>query len=153
MKMVCGALFLQECRNAAQSLEAINVLVFSEYFRKLVSKLSFYLHDRWRSIVQRTKDSGSIVRFDQLVEFVTIEAKKVNGPISANDTLAPEHKDPVIAQRPRTGKGSFASNVHKDDSQMNLNKSSDSSQMLASSSNRPHGECLNNSVATEIYTE
>jgi len=76
-------------------------------------------------MVQRTKHSGSIVRFDQLVDFVKTEAKKINYPIFGKDPLAPEHKDHVVTQCSRTGKGSFASSVHMDDSQKSLNKASD----------------------------
>ena len=64
--------------------------------------------------------------------------------------MGPEHKDPVVAQRFRTGKGSFACSVHMDDSQKSINKASDSSKMLASSGNRSHGEGVNNSVAIKV---
>jgi hypothetical protein len=144
------SLFLQECRNAAQSLEAMRVLEFSDNFRKLVSKLPFHLHDRWRSIVQRTKDGGSTVRFEQLVNFVKTEAKKLKDPIFGKDALAPEQKDHVVVQRSRTGKGSFASNARIADSQNSLNKTHDSPKLSAFSSNRSHGDSFENSVAAKV---
>ena len=58
----------------------MRVLEYADNFRRLVGKLPYHLHDRWRSIVQGKKDAGSAVRFKHLVDFVTRESKKANDP-------------------------------------------------------------------------
>jgi len=63
-----------------------------ENFRKMVDKLPFHLHDTWRTLVCRTKDRGQTMKFQQLVEFIKIEARKANDPTFGRDILALEQK-------------------------------------------------------------
>ena len=56
------ALFLIECQNAANSIDARRILEYSENIRQLMRKLPFHLHDRWRSIVLRTKANKQTVQ-------------------------------------------------------------------------------------------
>ena len=72
------SLFLVECENAAYSIDALKILEYSENIKRLMCKLPFHLHDRWRNIVLRMKTNGQAIRFSHFVEFVQGEAKKVN---------------------------------------------------------------------------
>ena len=49
------ALFLVECQNGTESIVAGSVLEYSENIRRLMSKLPFHLHDKWRNVVYRIK--------------------------------------------------------------------------------------------------
>ena len=84
------AIFLTECGNAIQSIEAVRLLEYSENLRKLVSKLPFHVHDRWRSVVMDTRDKGQVPRFNQLVTFVQREAKKANDAVYGRMSLTSE---------------------------------------------------------------
>ncbi|XP_062588283.1 uncharacterized protein LOC134249947 [Saccostrea cucullata] len=74
------ALFLVECLNGAESIDAGRVLEYSENIKRLMSKLPVHLHDRWRNVVLRIKDAHRTVKFKDFVDFVKAEAKKVNDP-------------------------------------------------------------------------
>jgi hypothetical protein len=107
------SIFLVECLNAVQSLEALKVLDYSENMRQLVAKLPLNLHDKWRNLVCQTKEKGGTVMFYQLVNFVKREAKKANDPTYGKLAIDYEHKDErrgvkVIAKRVA---GTFATNA------------------------------------------
>jgi hypothetical protein len=87
------SIFLTECECAVQSMDALRILEYSENFKKIVGKLPFHLHDRWRSIVLNTKEHGNTVKFTQLVKFVRQEAKKANDPTFGRDAIASDQKD------------------------------------------------------------
>jgi len=70
------SIFLIECFHGTDS----SVLDYSENIRRLLAKLPFHLHDRWRSVVMRIKESRKSVKFKDFVDFVKKEAKKVNDP-------------------------------------------------------------------------
>jgi uncharacterized membrane protein len=53
------ALFLVECQNGTECIQAGSILEYSENIKRLLSKLPFHLHDRWRNVVFRIKDSHS----------------------------------------------------------------------------------------------
>ena len=82
--------FLKECLNAIKNVSALSVLEFSENMKRIVGKLPYNLHDRWRSIVRQTKDKGEPVTFKQLVSFVSLEAKKLT--VYGRLALNPEKK-------------------------------------------------------------
>ena len=112
------SLFLQECHNAVQSMEAMRVLEYSDNFRRLVGKLPYHIHDRWRSIVQGKKDAGSTVRFKHLVDFVTRESKKANDPTFDKIALDVKPNDPPHRL---SNKASFANNATENRSRQNVN--------------------------------
>ena len=112
--------FLYSCLNACmqfKSMEAVRVLEYCEHFKKLVGKLPFHLHDRWRSIVLQTKDDrGDTVTFSQLVDFVKKEAKKAKDPTFGRDAIVtdykePERRGPRSSATSQRAKGSFATSV------------------------------------------
>jgi hypothetical protein len=45
------ALFLVECQNGTECIQAGSILEYSENIKRLLSKLPFHLHDRWRNVV------------------------------------------------------------------------------------------------------
>jgi hypothetical protein len=63
-------IFLRECHYAIDEIDAMGTLEYPENLCKLVGKLPYKLHDRWRSIVENARERGNRVRFDQLVNFV-----------------------------------------------------------------------------------
>ncbi|XP_022335109.2 uncharacterized protein LOC111131734 [Crassostrea virginica] len=75
------ALFLLECQNASESIDSVCILDYADNIKKLMSKLPVYLHDRWRSVILKIKDSKRRVQFRDFVTFVKTEAKKSNDPI------------------------------------------------------------------------
>ncbi|XP_050417786.2 uncharacterized protein LOC126831152, partial [Patella vulgata] len=108
------ALFLTECLHAVKSIEAVNILEYSENIKRILQKLPYFIHDKWRNIVQSTRDKGHSVHFDQLVELINTEALKANDPTYGKKALlgdrllsTPIRKShvQVHANRP---KGSFA---------------------------------------------
>jgi len=83
-------IFLMECQYAVQEAgtSAAGVLEYSENIRRIVSKLPFYMHDKWRSDVMRTKEKGQVVTFAKLVEFVRWEARKAMDPTYGRESLS-----------------------------------------------------------------
>ncbi|XP_014667134.1 PREDICTED: uncharacterized protein LOC106808795 [Priapulus caudatus] len=81
------SLFLVECENAVGSIGAGSVREYSENVKRLMGKLPFHLHDRWRSIVLRTKEAHRTVKFADLVRLVKAEAKKANDPTYGNTAV------------------------------------------------------------------
>ncbi|XP_033099902.1 uncharacterized protein LOC117103452 [Anneissia japonica] len=75
------ALFLVECMNAAEHVNASKILEYPEHLKRLMFKLPVYLHDRWRNIALNLKENKKPVLFRDFVKFVQKEAKKVNDPI------------------------------------------------------------------------
>ena len=61
------SVFLAECNNAVRSIDSMRILEYPDNLRKLVSKLPFYLHDRWRNEVQRAKEKFTPIKFSDLV--------------------------------------------------------------------------------------
>lgn len=72
------SLFLIECKNTANSIDAMQILEYSENIKQLMCKLPYYLHDRWRNMVLRTKTNKQLIKFEHFVKFVEDEAKTVN---------------------------------------------------------------------------
>ena len=61
--------------------------------RRIIGILPFHLHDRWRTQVQRAKDSYRTVDFPMLVDFVKMEARKLNHPIYGRDQISSDRPD------------------------------------------------------------
>ena len=102
--------FLKECENAVQALNALQVLEYSDNMKKIVSKLPFWLHDKWRNIVFTRKERGSRPTFNCLVKFVTVEAKKAMDPLYGREALIEDKKISTQSQSSQR-KTSLASNV------------------------------------------
>ncbi|XP_064650038.1 uncharacterized protein LOC135501717 [Lineus longissimus] len=74
-------IFLVECENAVNGIDAIKILEYPDNLTKLVKKLPYHLHDRWRNVYQRLKESKKSVKFGDLTTFVKKEAKKIIDPL------------------------------------------------------------------------
>lgn len=66
----------------------MQILEYSENIKQLMCKLPYYLHDRWRNIVLRTKTNKQLIKFGHFVKFVEDEAKKVNDLTYGSSALA-----------------------------------------------------------------
>ncbi len=101
------SIFLAECENAVSCLDALKVLEYSENFKKIVGKLPYVLHDKWRNIVYQAKEKGSRVKFGDLVSFVRREASKMNDPTFGREAMKVDldKKTHNVLKRP---KGTFA---------------------------------------------
>ena len=81
------SIFLRECLHAIEEVGALGVLEYQGNLKAMVERLPFKLHDRWRSIVVSKKSAGIRVRFVDLVDFVSLEAKKARDPVYGRDVL------------------------------------------------------------------
>ncbi|XP_074661512.1 uncharacterized protein LOC141914144 [Tubulanus polymorphus] len=81
------AIFLTEVLHAVSSIDGLKILEFSDNVKRLVQKLPYHMHDRWRNIVASKRDLGISVQFKDLVMFVSREAKKVNDPVYGRTAL------------------------------------------------------------------
>ena len=82
------AVFLSECDNAIKCIDAMKILEYSDNLKKIVAKLPFHMHDRWRSIVYQTKERGQRVTFSDLVKYIRMEAKKASDPIFGREAIS-----------------------------------------------------------------
>ena len=99
-------IFLAECNNAVNAIEAVRVLECPDNIKKLVSKLPLHLHDKWRNLVQRTRDHHQPIKFHLLAACVREEAKKVNDPVRWKEALSSEFKQsPSPKPRANAGQG------------------------------------------------
>jgi len=107
------ALFLSECQNAVQSLNALKVLEYSDNFKKIVEKLPYFLQDRWRGLVYKLKDQQKPITFSELVSFIRKESQIENDPMFGRDAM--RKKTEKISQEHRQSshvtKGSFVTTV------------------------------------------
>jgi hypothetical protein len=109
------AIFLRECEHAVCSVNAVQVLEYSENIGKIVNKLPYTLHDKWRNIVFNIKERGDRVTYKRLVQFVSMEAKKAMDPKFGKEALAKLASDrkvtPCTSTQRSKPSGSFASNI------------------------------------------
>ena len=80
-------IFVRECLHAIDEVDALGVLDYQGNLKAMVERLPFKLHDRWRSIVVSKKSAGIRVRFVDLADFVSLEAKKARDPVYGRDML------------------------------------------------------------------
>jgi hypothetical protein len=95
------SIFLTECENAVSGLDAMGVLNYSENMKRIIGKLPYYLHDRWRNLVYATKEKGERVTFSKLVKFVRAEAKKSSDPTYGREAMTPKDVQKVIKPKAR----------------------------------------------------
>jgi hypothetical protein len=106
------AIFLVECQNAVNAIDALRILEYSENLKRLVTKLPYRLHDKWRSIAQETREKGAVVKFDQLVRMVQREAKKVMDPLYGRQAMqVPNLQMGGKDQKPVVKRKNFATEV------------------------------------------
>ena len=75
------SIFLNECNHAMECMSYVRILENPDNIRKLIGKLPMYMHDKWRTYIQRSKDWFATVRFVDIVQFVQNESRKANHPI------------------------------------------------------------------------
>jgi len=79
------ALFLSECEHAVSSIDSIKILEYPENMKRLLQP--YFMHDRWRSIIQRFNNYFTQVIFNDLVTFIKRESKKANHPIHGRNAM------------------------------------------------------------------
>ena len=79
------AFFLREYQYAVEDVKCMQVSEYSENL-KIIRKLPYYLHDKWRNIVYDLKTRKEQLTFAHLVSFIRKEAK-ANDPIYGRDKL------------------------------------------------------------------
>ena len=101
------SIFLSECLHAVRSVDSGGSLDSLEDVKRLLSKLPFHLHDRWRG--QMLGDS-SVRRpsFEQFVTFVRNEARKTNDPVFGREAISKYNAERKEKRQPQKVKGSFA---------------------------------------------
>ena len=97
-------IFLRECQFVVENVEAARVFEYSDNL-KLLMKLPFFLHEKWRNIVFETKRKGYVIKFSQLVDFVRQEAKKANDPIFGREHISARDTKKSTSDK-KGGKGS-----------------------------------------------
>ena len=70
------AMLLTECLHCIGEIQGLGVLEYSSNMKAIVQKLPYQLHEKWRGVVQRITDKEEPLRFDHLVDFVSLEARK-----------------------------------------------------------------------------
>ena len=77
------AVMLTSCRNAVSRVPyGVSELQNPKTMRKIISKLPVHLQDRWRRVVDDIQRKGNrTVSFDDLVAYITDEARIVNDPL------------------------------------------------------------------------
>eukprot|EP00794_Sanderia_malayensis_P013144 gene13144-14495_t len=82
------SMFLNKCEAATRCIGTMNILEHTENLRQMLKKLPVYMHDRWRTVVQKLNENGKMAKFSNLVEFVESEAKKLNDPVWGRNALS-----------------------------------------------------------------
>ena len=82
-----------ECKNAVCVVNAARVLEYFENIKRLVSKLPFYVQERWRNIVMNKKEASEPVTFTHLVDFAQREARKKTDPVYGQLALATKSRE------------------------------------------------------------
>lgn len=130
-------IFLSECEYAMQDLDSMKTLEYADNFRRIVSKLPFGLHDKWRSIVQSKKDLGERPAFTDLVKFVRRESRKATDPSFGRDALGlrsssyQPNRDGLPGGKSQL-RGSFATSAIPDEELVQQEYSSSSAQLDSS---------------------
>ncbi|XP_041354482.1 uncharacterized protein LOC121372257 [Gigantopelta aegis] len=101
-------IFLAECENAVKCIESVKVLEYPDNMKKLVMKLPFFLHDKWRNIVCQAKQR---ITFHDLTVFVKTEAKKAVHPIYGKDAMYKDKKVQPKHTQSLKIKGAFATSL------------------------------------------
>ncbi|XP_053389065.1 uncharacterized protein LOC128552083 [Mercenaria mercenaria] len=110
------SIFLKECLYAVENVEAARVLEYSENIKRIIMKLPYYLHERWRTIVYELKEKNRVVKFNNLVSFVQREAKKANDPLYGKTVMSVEsHSTRAPTLNQRKPYRSFATNTSNDE--------------------------------------
>ncbi|KAJ8045014.1 hypothetical protein HOLleu_07931 [Holothuria leucospilota] len=80
------AVFLKECEAATRCVGGLGVLEFSENLKRILQKIPYFMHDKWRTVVQRLQKNGTIIGFCDFAEF------KQNDPVYGRSNLTSDKK-------------------------------------------------------------
>ena len=112
------ALFLVECRNTMTDLEVMNEMDHAANIRLLMSKLTFGLRNKWRSLADNIEEAqGRVAGFPEFVSFVEKQARIASNPVYGQIATETDRVKGSIAQsnrrsdRNRGGISSFATNI------------------------------------------
>ena len=75
------SMFIEECKHAMVSIEAVKILENPENMRKLVMKLPSNMHDKWRHFVRKKGDYSTRIYFKDLAMFIDNESVAANHPV------------------------------------------------------------------------
>ncbi|XP_077998381.1 uncharacterized protein LOC144451421 [Glandiceps talaboti] len=81
------SVFLGECENELKSIDALELMGYLEYMRRLIAKLPMKLYYSWMSVVRKHREAGSTIKFTHLVSFVKDEAAIINDCIFGTDVM------------------------------------------------------------------
>ncbi|MCG8432233.1 MAG: DUF1759 domain-containing protein, partial [Candidatus Omnitrophica bacterium] len=81
------SIFLMECHYAVKSLDAVKILDYPDNIQKIVSKLPYNYHDKWRTEVYKAKGAKRPITFAHMVAFVRAECTKVSDPYYGKDAM------------------------------------------------------------------
>ena len=88
-------MFVEECKHAMVSIEAVKILENPENMRKLVMKLPYNMHDKWRHFVRKRGDYSTKIQFSELAKFIDNESVAANHPVYG--------KAHMVVEKPSTG--------------------------------------------------
>jgi len=102
------SIFLTECEQAVKDVDSIKILEYTENFRRIVGKLPYTLHDKWRNIAHEKREHKQRPVFEDLVKFVRKDAKKAIDPAFGRDAMKDSSQPQHTTIR---SQGSFASKL------------------------------------------
>ena len=71
---------LSSCEECLHAIEE-GVLKYQGNLKAMVERLPYKLHDRWRGLVESKLSKGRRAQFSDLVDFVSLKARKARNPI------------------------------------------------------------------------
>ena len=105
------SLFLQECQNTLEDLDYLDELIHPRTIKMLVAKFLYKLCERWRSLTDNIQEEkGLVVRFHDLVKFVSKRARIVRNPVYGNIKDKMDSKQAPVS-RPRKTARSYVANT------------------------------------------
>lgn len=100
-------LFLRNCYNARQEVDAVEDLENSANMRIIVSKLLFTLWDKWRSVACSIRDAcNRKPKFKDLLEFIENQTQVKLDPLFG-EIQNPKDNKRIPKPKPTTTKGGF----------------------------------------------
>ena len=82
------SLFMLKCKNAMKNIDHLGVLNHQQNMQTAVQKLPFFLQNKWRDQVIKTK--SKVPSFEDLTEFVLSAAESANHPVYGREALKTE---------------------------------------------------------------
>ncbi|XP_072030104.1 uncharacterized protein [Amphiura filiformis] len=110
------SLFLIECQNLMLEPSYMDVLNHPRHIQMLVAKLPYKLRERWRTVTDTIQEEKKqAVTFDDLVKFVTKQARIAANPVYGNIRDAKDAEKSKPVPRATIRRRAFASAVERKD--------------------------------------